>query len=122
MAQVRDFKGTSDGEWDVSGGDFATVADGDAVPQGIRVRLGLFQGEAYLDEDAGVNYFDRILIKNPDPLVVRAELARAIADTPDVTSVVGAQLIDEGDRQASISYTADTIYAESTVSGTVVVP
>lgn len=120
---VRDFKGTEDGEWAIENGDFAFVAGAEAVPQGIRIRLGMFLGECYLDETIGVDYIDSILIKQPDQLVVRALLQAAIADTPDVTDVIGAQLTQDsnGSRNASISYQADTIYGE-TFSATVGIP
>jgi hypothetical protein len=114
---VRDFSSTSDGEWTVANGDFSTVADADAVPQGIRIRVGMFLGECYLDESVGVDYVDSILVKGADPLVVRALLSTAIADTPDVTNVVGAQLVDDGDRQSSIVYQVDTTYSDEPISG-----
>lgn len=120
---VRDFLGNEDGEWVNVGGDFSVVAGAAAVPQGIRVRLGLFLGECYLSEADGVDYIGSILVKNPDPLVVAALLRQAIADTPDVTNVVGAELVqDSASRDASISYTADTVYGEDTISDSVKVP
>ncbi len=114
MALTRDFKLDADGEWVVENGDFVTVADADAVPQGIRIRLGMFLGECYLDESIGVDYIGTILVKNPDPLVVREELRRGIAATPDVTDVIGAQLqLDSATREANIDYTVDTVYSET---------
>ncbi len=120
---IRDFLSTDDGEWDVSGGQFHSVAGAEAVPQGIRIRLGMFLGECYLNEDEGVDYIDQILIKNPDQIVVRSLLSEAIADTPDVTNVQGAQLqlADDGSREASIQYVADTVYAEEPITAEVTV-
>lgn len=119
---IRDFKSTEDGEWAVENGDFAPVAAAAAVEQGIRIRLGLFKGECYLDEAAGVDYIDVVMAKNADPLVVRAELQRPIADTPDVVNVVGAELQDDGDRNASISYVVDTVYSDEPFSAQIQVP
>lgn len=119
---VRDFKSDSNGEWVVENGDFATVADADAVPQGIRIRVGMFLGECYLDESIGVDYIDSIFVKNPDPLLVRSLFETAISGAPDVTSVIGAQLVNEGGRDYSISYAADTIYAADPIVGQVSVP
>jgi hypothetical protein len=90
---VRDFKSDSSGEWVVEDGDFATVADADAVPQGIRIRVGMFLGECYLDESIGVDYIDSVFIKNAD------------------------QLVNEGGRAYSISYAVDTVYSDETVAG-----
>lgn len=120
---VRDFKSDADGEWVVEDGDFATVADAEAVPQGIRIRVGMFLGECYLDESIGVDYIDSIFVKNPDPLLVRSLLEAAIARTPDVTNVVGAALVGpDGEREASISYAADTIYSDEPLVGQIGTP
>jgi hypothetical protein len=120
---VRDFKITDDGEWYTANGDFATVAGADAVRQGIRIRVGMFLGECYLDEAIGVDYINVVLVKNADPLVVRAEIQREIADTPDVTNVIGAQVdIDGATREGSVSYEVDTVYSEQPFSDTIEVP
>lgn len=120
---VRDFKSTDDGEWYVENGDFVGVEDEEAVPQGIRIRVSMFLGECYLNEGIGIDYIDKILVKNPDPLLVRALISRAIANTPDVTNVIGAQLTEDAEtRQASIEYLADTIYGTNSVSGQIGVP
>lgn len=120
---VRDFAGTQDGEWSIVNGDFSTVAGAAAVPQGIRIRVGMFLGECYLDESIGVDYLGVILVKNPDPLVVRAELQSPIADTPDVTNVSGAGLVEDPEtREASITYAADSIYSEQPFVDTIGVP
>ena len=119
---VRDFKSTSTGGWAVEDGDFATVADAEAVPQGIRIRVGMFLGECYLDESVGVDYVDSIFVKNPDPLLVRSLLEAAISGTPDVTNVVGAQLVKVDSRDYAISYAADTIYSDEPLVGQIGVP
>jgi hypothetical protein len=119
---VRDFKSTVDGEWAIENGDFATISDADAVPQGIRIRLGMFLGECYLDESVGVDYIDSINIKNADPLVVRGLLSAAIAETPDVTNVVGAQVVQTAEREASVEYQVDTVYSVEPISGQTGVP
>ncbi len=118
---VRDFLATEDGEWAVVNGDFARAAGAVAVPQGIRIRLGMFLGECYLDESVGVDYIKQILVKNADPLVVRSLLQEAIADTPDVTAVAGSDLIQDG-RDASVAYMADSVYSTQPFSETVKVP
>lgn len=122
MAQVRDFK-SDDGEWAVENGDFATVADEEAVVQGLEIRGRMFLGECFLDESVGVDYVDKVLVKNPDPLVVRAEFTRAFLRVPDVTNVVGAELVGpDADREASISYAVDTIYSDTPLSAQVETP
>src|SRR5262245_35381490 len=119
---VRDFKIDEDGEWVTENGDFVKVAGEEAARQGVRISLGLMLGECFLDEDAGTDYLDSINIKNPDPLVVREILRARIARVPDVVNVVGAELVDEGGRNASISFAYDTIYSEDPIVDQVPVP
>jgi hypothetical protein len=122
MALVRDFKMSSTKGWAVENGDFATVAGAEAVPQGIEIRVGMFLRECFLDESIGLDWPEDILVKNPDPLVIRGLIGGRIAATPDVTNVVGAQLVDQGNRTASIEYVADTVYSEDPLSGQIGVP
>lgn len=120
---VRDFFGDANGEWVISRGDFVAVAGATAVNQAIRVRVQLIRGEAYLDESKGVPYFDEIIKKDPDPLVVRSVIGQEIADVPDVVNAVGAQLeVDAATREGSISYVVDTVYSEQPLTGTIEVP
>lgn len=119
MEQVRDFLLTDDGEWAVSNGDFQLVSDEEAVPQGIVVRVRTLLGEIYLDEAQGVDWLNQILIKNPDPLVVRALLAEAIGNTPDVLQVVGTEPTINPNRTAAIDYQVVTVYSTTPLLGTV---
>ncbi len=122
MALVRDFKQTLTGEWDTSGGDFGTVADAAAVPQGIKIRLGMILGEVFLDESIGVDWIDGINVAGADPLVVRGLLAAAIASTPDVKNVNGSQLVvDTATREARVSYAVDTVYSQNTLADAIIV-
>lgn len=121
---VRDFAGTPQGEWQIVNGDFAVVAGQAAVPQGIRCRVSLILGEAsVLDQTKGVDYLGAIIVKNPDPLVVKGVLQEAISETPDVTNVYGAQLIGPtAQRSASIAWQVDTVYSQNPFSDQVTVP
>lgn len=122
MDPVRDFLLDSNGDLAVVNGDFAGVAGAAAVPQGIRTRTLMFEGESFLDVTVGVKWLTDILIKNPDPSNVRSILAKAIGKTPDVTSVLGAQLIQRSDRSASIDYQASTVYSDQPLAGKVETP
>jgi hypothetical protein len=122
MAAVRDFLLDDDGDFAVVNGDFATVADLAAVVQGVEMRILFFLGEYFLDESIGVDWFGKVLKKNPNPLEVREELRRAIASTPDVLEVTSLALtIDPETRQGTIGYTVRTIYNRS-ISGSIVAP
>lgn len=114
---VRDFLSDADGEWAIVNGDFAQIAGQEAIPQGIRIRLGMFLGECYLDESAGVDY-ETILQKGTDRLLIRALLQAEIVKTPDVIRAIGAELIrDTATREASIDFAVDTTYSEEPLTG-----
>lgn len=117
-APVRDVLLDDDGNRVLVGNDYGFASGKQAVKQGIACRVRFWYRECWLDEARGVRYQDRILIRNANPLVVQAEIARAIAAQPDVTSV---QLLTysgpDRDRHASVSYRAST--AEGTVAETV---
>ena len=123
---VRDFLLDASGDLAVVNGDLSVVGGATdaenlaAVAQGIETRLGLWLGECYLDESQGLDYLGKILIKNPDPNEVRAELSAAISATPGVSSMVDAGLVvDAATRKASISYTVLTPYSTQALSGEV---
>ena len=133
---IRDFLLDSSGDLAVVDGDFAfagspagspssgtaatNAVDLAAVRQSVGIRLRLFHGECFLDETKGVDYFGKILIKNPDANTVSQELASAISETPDVTVVKSAGLSgpDKG-RVAAITYAVQTGYSANTLTGTV---
>jgi hypothetical protein len=120
---IRDFLSTPSGGWAVVNNDFAAVGGAAAVPQGARIRVRTFLSEIFLDESQGVDYLGAILIKNPDHLRVRAELADALADTPDVTEVVGASLAGpDSRRRASINFKLATVYSQKPTSDSIEVP
>lgn len=125
---IRDFLLGDDGDLAVVNGNFALVggetdeANQAAVKQAIACRLRMFLGEYFLDESVGVDYFGQILVRNPDPQVIRELLRQTIAGTPDVVDVVGADLLlDSPTRSASISYTVQSVYSTEPITGTVAI-
>lgn len=123
MTAIRDFLlDPATGDLAVVNGDFAVVADAEAVPQGIQIRVKFFLGEYWLDESIGIDWLGQILIKNPNPNTVRELIRQAVADTPDVVEVVGAALVLDSERSGSITYAVRTIYSTTPRSAQVTVP
>jgi hypothetical protein len=119
----------SNGDLAAVAGDFALVggdtaaANQAAVAQGIKIRVRMILGEYYLDEEVGVDWLGQILVKNPDPAVVRELIRQAIASTPDVLEVVGADLqLDTETRTGSIPYSVITAYSTTALVGEVTSP
>src|SRR5262245_2547508 len=122
---VRDFALDDDGDLAVVNGDFTTVSGRDATTQGVKIRVQTFRGEIWLDQDKGVDYFNAVFVKNADPLVVREQIKDEIAATPDVITVIGAQLefADANDpRHASIKFRYRDAFSTLPVDDTTSVP
>lgn len=119
---IRDFLVDANNDLAVVNGDFATVAGPAAVSQGISIRVQMFLTEVFLDESIGVDWLGQILVKNPNPVVIRELLREAIADSPDVTNVIGTQVQMLPNREAAISYQVASTYSSSPILGQVVVP
>jgi len=114
----RDILLDSSGNRVLVNGDYGFAADDQAVKQGIQVRALLYLNDVWYDLDLGVPYLENILIKNPNPIVVKAEIGRNIALTPDVSNVVAVSLeVDPLTRHAAINYTCNSTLG--TVTGTV---
>lgn len=108
---VRDILLDADGNRLLSGGDYATASDAQAVKQGIECALRLYEAEYWLDESLGVPYQRRILIRNFVELEVRGYLAAAILGVVDVTRVVSTGFsFDSTNRAASASFSAASPY------------
>lgn len=119
---IRDFGLDDSGDMAVVNGDRTVVAGLDAVRQACRVKVQLFLGEIFLDQSLGVDYLNQVLIKSPDPVVVRDIIRARLLSVADVTDVVGAQLVKLPERGASITYQIRTTYSQTPVSDTVSVP
>lgn len=118
---VRDILLDDSGERQLVNGDYAFADKVQAVKQGIACRVKLFLTEYWLDNSKGVDWIGKILVRGASEVVIKSEIAAAIADTPDVTQVVAVSFtLDKTARSGNVSYNAYTIYGE--VSGEVTGP
>jgi len=74
----------STGDMDLTDGNATLTSGSEATAQRISQRLKLFLGEWFLDLTRGVPYFQQILVKSPNPVVVDAVLKREIIADPAV--------------------------------------
>jgi hypothetical protein len=87
-----------------------------AVAQAVQTRLGLIQGEWFLDTTAGTPYNTEILGMGTVPLF-DAAIQDVIVNTPGVNTIVDyASGVNPVNRQAAIACTIDTIYGITTVT------
>ena len=66
---------------------FSIVRGDDALLQHLALRLRFFLAEWFLDLRVGIPYYEDILIKNPDLVLVQGIFREVILETPGVDSI-----------------------------------
>lgn len=69
-------------------GDLQLVDGTTAILQNILQTLKIFFGEWFLDQSLGIDYFNQILIKNPNRDVINAIFINQILSVPGVISLL----------------------------------
>lgn len=88
-----------------------------AVAQAVKTRLGLMQGEWFLDNTAGTPY-NQILGKGTDSTRDLA-IQQVILNTEGVTSIAEyASFLSSKTRQFTVAATINTIYGQTTITQT----
>jgi hypothetical protein len=96
-------------ELDLSRGQIQFTSGADAVRQSIQTRLQLVKTEWFLDADAGVPLFDRVLGKDPGLAIAKNEIGKIILGTQHVTGIVSLDVrLDPGERKLFIAFVATT--------------
>lgn len=112
QAQIRDIA-FAGGELVFRDGDLATVSGADAIVQDIACRLAFFRGEWFLAPDEGVPWFERVLVKNPNPALVRSTIRDALLSTPGVLDVLELSIrFDAAARNLAVTYRVSTDLGE----------
>jgi len=110
---VRDIALDVDGDLDIAAGDLVLVSDAAAILQAAKIRMQFFKGEWFLDESAGLPYFQDIFVKNPDMNVLQFLFRKEILATPGITAVNELSLsVDGAARTLSVSYRASSDVGE----------
>ena len=86
LALKRDGNAPADVYLDDSG-HLAIVEDAEAVGQHARQRLMTFEGEWFLDKDAGVTWLTDVLGLKYDPVIAEALTKTEILETDGVTDI-----------------------------------
>lgn len=83
----------------------------------LRTELKFFLGEYFLNSEKGVDYFGKILKKNPDMNQVSAEIKRALMSVPGVKRLTAFSYAITG-RELSVKFSA-ALSSGDTLSDTV---
>jgi len=101
------------GDFLLSSGDAYLTTEYAAIAQDIRLRLRFFRGEWLLDTDAGVPYFQSIMVKAPNLAIIRSVLADEIEKAPGVKSITRLELdFDRASRELTVTGSVNTDLGE----------
>jgi hypothetical protein len=96
----------SGGELAIEGGDLVLLDGSDAIRQHLECRLRFVRGEWFLDQNAGVPYFEEIFGRHQVSSVA-AIFSKEIRDTPHISELVDlTPRFDGVTRKLSISLRA----------------
>jgi len=106
---MSDIKLNTAGDIDISEPDLQLTSGTNAIDQHLKQRLRMFLGEWFLDNRIGLPYFQHILKKNPDAIVIDSVFKRQILTTPGVLELLSFNLdIDIPTRQLTVEFRART--------------
>ncbi len=99
---MNDLQMTNKGDLAILNYDIATT---DSIEQAILIRLRWFFSEWVYDTELGVEWFEKVLIKSPNKLLVRRMIEDTVLSVDGVTDVSDVKLtIFNSTRKAQISF------------------
>lgn len=100
---------TSTEDIELVGNDFVLTEGIDAISQHLSQRLKTFLNEWFLDNRIGVPYFEHVLKKNFDPVIVDTVFKKEIINTPGVLELLSFSAdLDNATRTLQIAFKART--------------
>ena len=112
-----DLKLNSRHDIDLDNGDFSLTQDeSESLSQRLKIKLLTFKGEWFLNEDAGIPYYQRILQKGTPKETIDIIFKRAIAEEPDVISIVAfSSTFDKINRVYSLNFKVQSVNAKEPI-------
>ncbi len=96
-----------------SEGGIGRARDFFQVVQHVTTRLRFYKGEWFLNTDAGVDYFGKILIKPSNLALTESLIKNEIINTPEVESLTSFEMsFDSVTRKLKIQFSASTVFGE----------
>lgn len=110
---MSDIKLGTDGDILIDGPDLQQTTGVDAIEQHLKQRLKTFYNEYFLDIRRGIPYFQHVLIKNPDPVIVDTVFKRQVLNTPGVLELLEFNIdVDVSTRVMTLSFKAKVTEGE----------
>lgn len=104
-----DIKLDEDGDISLVSGDTQTTSIGaEDLAQRLRIRLNTFQGEWFMDNTLGIDWWNRVMGKNRSKMAVDALIQDAILKEPDALQIVSYTSSISTDRKFSCSFRVRT--------------
>lgn len=104
-----DIKLDEDGDISLVNGDAQTTSIGaEDLAQRLSIRLNTFQGEWFMDNTLGIDWWNRVMGKNRSKMAVDALIQDAILKEPDALQIVSYTSSISTDRKFSCSFRVRT--------------
>ena len=104
-----DIKLDEDGDMSLVNGDAQTTSIGaEDLAQRLSIRLNTFQGEWFMDNTLGIDWWNRVMWKNRSKMAVDALIQDAILKEPDALQIVSYTSSISTDRKFSCSFRVRT--------------
>ncbi len=104
-----DIKLDEDGDISLVSGDTQTTSIGaEDLAQRLRIRLNTFQGEWFMDNTLGIDWWNRVMGKNRSKMAVDALIQDSILKEPDALQIVSYTSSISADRKFSCSFRVRT--------------
>jgi hypothetical protein len=88
-------------------GDLAAVEATDAIDQAVRIGLRTYKREWFLDENAGIDYFNVVFAKGLTPTQKAAEIKTQILSSPGIIGLEQFSMeLDGATRVATLEFRA----------------
>ena len=110
--KITDFALNEDGDEYADATGLAMTGDLDGISQQVELRLGFFKGEWFLDEEAGLPWYQDILVKNPNLIRIRHIFPTAILSVNGISDVTYLDVRFTGARTVTVEFRATTDLGE----------
>lgn len=99
----------TNGDLSTDSGDIAWATSVEAIAQHCTIRFRTFLAEYWLNLNIGIDYYGKILVKNPNLVTVQSIFRRTILGTPGVVALLSFEMaLDKTTRTASVTFRAST--------------